>query len=121
VVSIVPIGWHLLGETIPAWVFGVVVLATIQLAYVAWMGTLPDWSAVWVVTWVYAGGCAIYALALAVAMFAAADEPLPLELEGVRRRIALWSSFVVIVQGLGAYLAGRFSVRWRAYCQALNG
>jgi hypothetical protein len=121
VVSAVPVAWHILGETIPAWVYGVVLLAAAQLAYVAWMSTLPDWSTVWVVTWVYAGACAIYALALAVGMFAPVEDSLPLGLDAVRRRIAGWSAAVIILQGLGAYLAGRFSVRWRAYCRTLNG
>lgn len=115
----IPIGWHVFDAPLPSWVWGVVILAAVQLAYVLWMISLPDWSTVWVVTWVFAATCAVYALLLAVALFAPRGDALPLALDAVRPRMAAWSAAVMILQGVGAYLAGRFSVRWRAYCKAM--
>jgi hypothetical protein len=117
--SAVPIAWRFFDEPIAIWVYAVALLAAFQLAYVTWMSTLPDWSTVWIVTWVYAAACAVYAVALAVAMFAPPTDSLPLGLDAVRPRMASWSAAVIILQGLGAYLAGRFSVRWRAYCTTM--
>jgi hypothetical protein len=118
ILSTIPIGWHIFDAPLPGWVWGVVVLAAVELAYVVWMTSLPDWSTVWVVTWVFAATCAMYALVLALAMFASQLESLPLALDTVRPRMAAWSAAVMILQGVGAYLAGRYSVRWRAYCSS---
>jgi hypothetical protein len=117
--STIPIGWHIFDAPLPGWVWGVVLLAAVELAYVLWMISLPDWSTVWVVTWVFAASCAVYALVLAVALFAPRGDALPLALDTIRPRMAAWSAAVSILQGVGAYLAGRYSVRWRAYCRAM--
>jgi len=113
--SVVPVAWKLQLnlETAPGWARVVVLIAALQLLYVAWMLAAPDWAAVWVVMLVFAGVSTIYGTATAYVVASPADKPMLLELGDVRHAAASWCGAVLAVTALATYLCGRTSARWR--------
>jgi hypothetical protein len=100
----------------PAWAQAVLVLCLLQLVYVAWMVSLPDWSTVWSLMAVYGLVAAAYGYVLAVSLMTPRDQDLMLGLDAVRRLTPLWCSAMVLLTFLAAFLCGRTSSRWhRAY------
>ncbi len=98
----------------PDWAQLVLLLAIVQLAYVAWMLTVPDWSSVWVSMLVCALVAAIYGAAMAIFLYTPRDAPLMLELEeGVRYSAGGWCAAVVLLTGMMTFVAGRVSGGWR--------
>jgi hypothetical protein len=106
----------------PAWAQLILIVSALQLVYIFWMATLPDWSSVWVLMLVFAVVAALYGLVLAVALVAPPDPSMPLDLYPVRRLAAPWCAAMILLTFLGAYLCGRFSYRWyRSYVLAARG
>jgi len=100
----------------PAWAQAILVLCLLQLVYVAWMVSLPDWSTVWTMMTIYGLVAAAYGYVLAVSMLTPRHEELMLGLDAVRRLTPLWCSAMVLLTFLAAFLCGRTSTRWhRAY------
>lgn len=99
--------------TAPGWARVVVLLATLQVVYVVWMASAPDWSTAWVVMLVFAGVSALYAVATALVFATPPDQAMPLGLGEVRYSARAWCAAVLAVMSLCTYLAGRFSTRWR--------
>ena len=98
----------------PDWARLVLLISAVQLAYVAWMVTLPDWSSVWVVMLVYAVVTALYCAGMALFMYTPADSPLALELdERARYSASGWCAAVVLLTGMMTFVAGRASAGWR--------
>ena len=97
----------------PDWARLVLVVAVIQLVYVAWMASIPDWSTVWVGMLVFALVCAAHAVAMAVVMFTPLDTPLVLGLENVRHTAAGWCFAVLSLNGMLTYACGRVAAKWR--------
>ncbi|HBO45562.1 MAG TPA: hypothetical protein DD670_16855, partial [Planctomycetaceae bacterium] len=54
VVGALPAFWHLNPATAPGWARAMVLISLLQLAYLAWMAVLPDWSSVRVVMIIFA-------------------------------------------------------------------
>jgi hypothetical protein len=104
---------HLNLATAPGWARLVLLLCALQLVYIAWIVTLPDWSTVWVGMLVFALLAAIYGMGMAVAMATPLDRPLPLGMNEVRYTAAGWCMAVVLLAGLMTYFCGRISFRWR--------
>ena len=112
---------HQLGDTgapgIPIWVHAVFLIAGIESAYALYVVQLPDWSTVRVV------GLAALVLAAAYALFAGvsvlADEQNRLvRWFGLADRVyghtvTGWCLVMLTVNGLLAYCAGQWSLRWQ--------
>jgi len=110
--------WRL--ETAPGWAQAALVIAALQLIYVAWMAGAPDWASVWVVMLVFAAVATLYAVTAAMAYATPLDKPIALDswfprfgMGQVRDSAPLWCGAVVSIMGLGTYLCGRTSARWR--------
>lgn len=97
----------------PSWASVMLLVATLQFAYIIWMVLVPDWSTVWVGMIVFAVVAAMYAVMALAAMLTAAGSPLPLDLAGSRATVAGWSAAATLMNGLMVYVCGRVSAAWR--------
>jgi hypothetical protein len=105
----------------PSWAILVLVIAALQIIYIAWMVTLPDWSSVRVLMLVFAFSAAVYGCALAMVLVAEPTPDMPLHLYSVHRLAMPWCAAMVLLAFLGSYLCGRFSHGWyRGYARALQ-
>lgn len=112
--SVLPALPHLNLVQAPGWARIMLLLAALQLAYVAWIVLLPDWSTVWVGMLVFSIVGSIYAVAMAVVLFTPTQSPLLLGLDADTRRTAIgWCCAVVLLTTLASYICGRISARWR--------
>ncbi|NLE39793.1 MAG: hypothetical protein GX621_17375 [Pirellulaceae bacterium] len=117
VVGALPAMGHLNPATAPGWARFLVLIALIQLAYLAWMATLPDWASVRVVMVVFASVAVLCLFVLAATVVTPADTVLPLGLETVRDKVARWCLAVLSLNLLGVFLCGRTSFGWQRFCR----
>jgi hypothetical protein len=111
--------WNLAAA--PDWARLVLLVSALQLAYVAWMVSVPDWTSVWVAMLVYAVVTALYCAGMAIFMYTPADSPLVLDLEEYRYSAAGWCLAVVLLTGMMTFVAGKTSAGWRrSYVLALR-
>lgn len=96
----------------PAWAQVVLVLCLLQVVYIVWMVSLPDWSTVWILMLVYGALSAAYGFAFAVSLLTPRDQEMMLGLDAVRRLTPWWSAAMVLLTFLAAFLCGRTSSRW---------
>jgi hypothetical protein len=113
----VPAMNHLNLAAAPGWARVILLVAALQLAYLAWMAILPDRSTLWVAMLVFAVVATLCALGMAVGLATPADRPLPLGLDAVREKIARWCAAALLLNTLATWLCGRMSVRWRRAVQ----
>jgi hypothetical protein len=113
VFSVVPALKHLNLAVAPDWARLALLVAGLQLVYVAWMVTLPDWSTVWIGMLVFAAVAALYGMGMALALATPADRPIILGLTDVRQSAAGWCAAVVLLSSLMTFFCGRISSRWR--------
>lgn len=106
------IGYLDLGDA-PGWARGALVMATIQVAYIAWMAATPDWASVRVVMLVFGMVAAIYGGVGATILSTPMTRLLPLTLDSVRRAAPEWCGVMLLITGLCAYLCGHISAQWR--------
>lgn len=104
---------HLNLAEAPGWARIVLLLSALQLVYIAWMVSLPDWSTVWVGMLVFAIVASIYGMGMAIVMATPRDRPLMLGMDAVRYSAAGWCLAVVLLTSLMTYFCGRISFRWR--------
>ena len=99
----------------PGWAWAVVLVSVLQIAYVAWMLTLPDWSTVWIGMIVFAISAAIYALGWALLGLTPSGSDIDFfGLDGLDRgQAAGWCAAVALLTLLLTYACGRLSTRWR--------
>ncbi|MBI1903528.1 MAG: hypothetical protein HYS13_20690 [Planctomycetia bacterium] len=98
----------------PGWARAVLILSALQLVYVVWMVSLPDWSTVYIGMIVFAIVSAAYGVAWALVAFTPTSRPINfLDLDEVRRSAAGWCLVVLLLGALCTYACGRFSGRWR--------
>lgn len=100
-------------QTAPGWARVVLLMAGLQIVYIAWMLNAPDWASVWVVMLVFASVSAVYGTATAAALATPVDRPMLLGMEEVRFSAATWCGAVLAVMALATYLCGRLSAKWR--------
>ncbi|MCE9551999.1 MAG: hypothetical protein K8T91_01290 [Planctomycetes bacterium] len=114
--AIVPGAPYLTLSGAPAWAQAVLVLCLLQLVYIVWMVSLPDWSTVWILMLIYGAVAAAYGFVFAVSLMTPREEEMMLGLDAVRRLTPLWCAAMVLLTFLAAFLCGRTSSRWhRAY------
>ena len=113
--SLTPIVWLQQWNmaTAPGWARVVVLTATLQAAFIAWMLTVPDWASVRVVMLVFAASASLYGAALAAALTTPLDHPMLLGLGAVRHDCAGWCGAMLAVMLLAAWFSARLSARWR--------
>ena len=111
--AVAPSLWQLRLPQVPPWVLGAILVAAIQLAYVAWILAVPDWSTAWLAMAIFALSAAAYAVPMVAAALTPADQAVLLGLTEVRRVARLWCGAVVLLCGLMSYACGRVSYRWR--------
>ncbi len=104
---------HLRLAAAPGWARMMLLAAGLQLAYLAWLATNPDWAAVWVVMIVFAGAATMLAIAGTMAMMTPLDADLPLGLDAVRRAAAAWCMVASAMCAAAAYYCGHIAQQWR--------
>jgi hypothetical protein len=104
----------------PWWARVVLILTAMQLAYIAWMVSLPDWSTVWIGMLVFAVVAAVYGAACGIVVVTPESEAINfLDLDGppddpdFRRRVAAWCFVMLLLGTLLTYACGRFAGKWR--------
>jgi hypothetical protein len=108
-------------EFAPGWARASLMLAGLQLAFVAWMLATPDYSSAWVTMLLFAAVAALYALFAAMTLAADADRPLPLGLGDVRQTAGKWCVAVAGLTIIGTYAAGRVATRWERAADRATG
>lgn len=113
--SVLPAAWrtYLNLETAPGWARAVLLLGAVQLVYVLWMLSAPDWASVWVVMLVFAAVSTLYGMATALGLFFPQGKPMFWGMEEVRDLAGHWCGAVLLFMSLATYLSGRTAVRWR--------
>ena len=113
--SLTPIVWLQQWNmaTAPGWARLVVLTATLQAAFIAWMLTAPDWASVRVVMLVFAAGASLYGAGLAAALTTPLDHPMLLGLGAVRHDCAAWCGVMLVLMSLAAWLSARLSALLR--------
>jgi len=100
------------------WALLLVLLGSVQLAYAVYVGQLPDWSTVWVVSVVALAQATLYAGLLGLALVSRGENALVALLELTDQvadgRAAGWCFIMLCLSGLVSYWAGRLSIRWRS-------
>lgn len=124
--EILPALWHALHPSAPyitlsgapAWAQVVLMLCLLQMVYIVWMVSLPDWSTVWILMLIYGAVSAVYGFAFAVSLLTPRTQEMLLGLDIVRRPTPWWCAAMVLLTFLAAFLCGRTSSRWHRNYQA---
>lgn len=110
---------------VDVWTYLALLGAIIQLAIGVYAIQLPDWSTSWVASLTATGFAAIYALGLALTMFANQEHSLVHQLglldEAQHGRAQAWCCLVMCLTLILAYGYGRFSLRWYQVEKQLHG
>ena len=93
----------------PGWARVVLLLGLLQLAYAAWLASVPDWGALWAVMFVLAAQATLYGAAAAAALAVPPHDELPLGLSAVRRSAPLWCALVAGLTIAAAYWCGHLA------------
>ncbi|MCE9554435.1 MAG: hypothetical protein K8T91_13790 [Planctomycetes bacterium] len=118
--QILPALWHALYPSAPyftlsgapAWAQIVLMLCLLQVVYIVWMVSLPDWCTVWILMLIYGAVSAVYGFAFAASLLTPRTEEMLLGLDIVRRPTPWWCAGMVLLTFLAAFLCGRTSSRW---------
>lgn len=98
------------------WTYLVLMGSLIQIAIAIYAIRLPDWATSWTASIVATFFAAVYALGLALTMFASQEHALVKSLglldEAFATKAQPWSAMVMCVMLILAYSYGRFSLRW---------
>jgi flagellar motor component MotA len=88
-------------------------ITLVELAYVVWMVTVPDWSTVWTAMIVFALVAAVYGAALALTVMTPRTTAMLFDLDENRDAARLWCASVVVVTSLMTYVTGTIGYKWR--------
>jgi len=116
--SAAPAMQHLNLLTAPTWARVMLLVATLQFAYIIWMVLVPDWSTVWVGMIVFAVVATMYAMMLLTALVASG--PLPLGLPSRGAAVGGWSAVAMLMNGLMVYVCTRVGSTWRKRGETLG-
>jgi hypothetical protein len=104
----------------PDWARAVMLLSLLQMAYAAWLASIPDWATLRSSMILFTVVAALYGLTMTITLSTPAENPLPLDLTEVRRQAVLWCAGVVLLASLLAYGCGRAAWRWRRMLELLH-
>jgi hypothetical protein len=111
---------HLNLGSAPAWAQVALLISLLQLAYAAWLASIPDWATLRASMIVFTIVAALYGLTMTVTLSTPQESTLPLDLSEVRRQAVLWCAGVVLLASLLAYGCGRAAWRWRRMLDLLH-
>jgi hypothetical protein len=97
----------------PGWARGVLLMALLQLAYAAWLVSIPDWASLWGMMIVLAIVATIYGTAAAMTLATPMEHEPPLGLESVRHTAPYWCGGIMLLTISAAYLCGHAAQRMR--------
>ncbi|HET6883913.1 MAG TPA: hypothetical protein VFI31_27410 [Pirellulales bacterium] len=98
----------------PLWAQFLLCTACLQLAYAAWLATVPDWSSVRVGAYLF-GAVAIVSLLAAVGLAFASEASLSWAgLANVRATASAWCGLTAVVNGFASAACRWLERRWRA-------
>ena len=109
--------WPLRNHTdlalLPGWGRAVLVIAMLELAYVAWIVTVPDWSTLWIAMFAFGTVATAYGVALGVTVMTPRGSSMWLDLDELRDSARGWCTAMVILTVLLTYACGLLATRWR--------
>lgn len=101
---------------VAVWAYLSLWIALIEISYAVYLVQLPDWSSLWVATWVTLVISVVYAMLLGFTYMSRADgwiaRALDLSEHLAGGRAAGWCFIMLCLSSLLSYLSGRLSVRW---------
>lgn len=101
---------------VAVWAYLSLWIAVIEISYAVYLVQLPDWSSLWVATWVTLVISVAYAMLLGFTYLSRADgwlaQALDLSEHLAGGRAAGWCFIMLCLTSLLSYLSGRLSVRW---------
>jgi hypothetical protein len=97
----------------PGWARGVLLVALLQLAYAAWLVSIPDWASLWGMMFVLAIVATMYGTAAAMTLATPMEHEPPLGLQSVRHIAPYWCCCVMLLTISTAYLCGHAAQRIR--------
>ncbi|MEX1223354.1 MAG: hypothetical protein WEA31_02290 [Pirellulales bacterium] len=112
VIGFLPARGHFALGSAPSWAVMVWFVTALQVAYIIYMVSIPDWSTTWIAMLVFAGIAAMYGFMLAVAIWTVGSEELRFGLEPVRANVARWCGGMLLLSFLAAFTCGRISHMW---------
>jgi hypothetical protein len=104
---------HLPLSTAPGWSNAVLLGSLWQLAFVAWMATVPDRGSIWVLMLVFAVAATCYGAVAGIALAIADEFDLPLGLASARWPAFWWSSLMLLLSATAAFYCGYTAQRWK--------
>ncbi len=111
--EVMPALWHLRLATAPGWARALLLGSLWQLAFVAWMATIPDRGSVWVLMFVFAIAATLYAAVASILLLTPDDFDLPLGLTQARWPAFWWSILTAVLSAAAAFWCGSLAQRWR--------
>jgi hypothetical protein len=108
-----PVFEHLNLASAPNWARIVLAITLVELAYVVWMVTVPDWSTVWTAMIVFALVAAVYGAALALTVMTPRTSLMLFDLDENRDVARWWCAAVVLLTGGMTYVTGTIGYKWR--------
>ncbi len=100
-------------QTAPNWARIVLLLAALEVFYVAWMVATPDWASAWVVMLVFAFAAALYGMATAIALGTPPTRSLPLAIGDLRPDAPRWCGEMLLLHVLATFVCGQTAAGWR--------
>lgn len=97
----------------PGWARGVLLVALLQLAYAAWLVSIPDWASLWGMMIVLAIVATIYGTAAAMTLATPMEHEPPFGLQSVRHTAPYWCGGIMLLTISAAYLCGHTAQRIR--------
>lgn len=113
VAAAIPVVGQLPSATLPTWAQLSLAVMAVQLAYVGWMLSLPDWSTLRLTTWVFALIASGYASLLAALYFAPPGRLAWLELDPLKQPAIGWCLLVATGTTAVCLWTGRRAAAWR--------
>ncbi len=90
----------------PGWAQGVLLVAILQLAYAAWLVSIPDWASLWASMFVLAIVATLYGTTAAMTLATPMEHEPPLGLQSVRHAAPYWCFCMMLLTISAAYLCG---------------
>ncbi|HEX4000974.1 MAG TPA: hypothetical protein VHX65_20685 [Pirellulales bacterium] len=97
----------------PGWARGVLLIAILQLAYVAWLVSIPDWASLWGTMFVMAIVATLYGTAAAMTLATPMERDPPLGLQPIRGVAPAWCFSIMLLTISVAYACGHAAQRIR--------
>ncbi len=97
----------------PNWARALWLLSVLQLAYAAWVRSIPDWAPLWTaMIWQTLVGAA-FGSAMAIALTTPLSDAVALGMTDIRQSAPLWCAGMVALSFAIAYWSGRTAWRWQ--------